>query len=122
VTLAARIFTEQPVVSDPEMIASIERYQHEWRDRIWLLREKTAEEIWRTAKDLVILRHLIAGDADGWRWNESELPLRDYYANSLLTFAEVKQRGWPDAPRVAQAFQPVPPPPEAQAGKPALHG
>ena len=33
---------------------------------------------------------------DAWQWNPREILLRDYYANSLLTFDEVKQRGWPE--------------------------
>jgi glycerol-3-phosphate O-acyltransferase len=96
VTLAAHIFRDQTVVSEGEMIAAMERQQRQWHHRVWLLREKTAEDIWRAAKDVVLLRHLVVGDESGWRWNESELPLRDYYANSLLRFDEVKQRGWPD--------------------------
>ncbi|HEX2120517.1 MAG TPA: hypothetical protein VHL59_02645 [Thermoanaerobaculia bacterium] len=33
---------------------------------------------------------------DAWRWNPDELLLRDYYANALMPFAEVKKRGWPE--------------------------
>jgi uncharacterized protein YkuJ len=33
---------------------------------------------------------------DAWQWNPNEILLRDYYANSLLTFDEVKRRGWPE--------------------------
>ena len=42
---------------------------------------------------------------DVWRWNPDELLLRDYYANSLLTFDEVKFRGWPERkPRIGEAL------------------
>jgi len=44
------------------------------------------------------------GESDGaWRWNPGELMLRDYYANSLLTFEEVKRRGWPERKRDEKA-------------------
>ena len=33
---------------------------------------------------------------EAWRWNPGETLLRDYYANSLMTFDEVKRRGWPE--------------------------
>ena len=33
---------------------------------------------------------------EAWQWNPRETLLRDYYANSLLTFDEVKRRGWPE--------------------------
>jgi hypothetical protein len=36
---------------------------------------------------------------DAWQWNPRELLLRDYYANALLTFEEVKRRGWPERKR-----------------------
>ncbi len=83
-----------------------------WSQRLWLLREKTPAEIWKAARQVLELRHLIVpdeqwrddlfedGDApvleDAWQWNPDELMLRDYYANSLLSFEEVKRRGWPE--------------------------
>ena len=33
---------------------------------------------------------------EAWQWNPREILLRDYYANSLMTFEEVKGRGWPE--------------------------
>ena len=36
---------------------------------------------------------------DAWRWNPEQLLLRDYYAGALLTYEEVKQRGWPERRR-----------------------
>jgi hypothetical protein len=36
---------------------------------------------------------------EAWQWNPNESLLRAYYANSLLTFDEVKQRGWPERPK-----------------------
>ncbi len=95
-------------LTDSAIAEAIERERH----RLWLLREKTGEEVWRTAKRVLELRRLIEpaqrwrsdlfeGEGlpvleDAWQWNPNELLLRDYYANSLLTFAEVKQRGWLD--------------------------
>jgi glycerol-3-phosphate O-acyltransferase len=112
VTLLARIFTDHSnePLTDTEIIESIDRYRETWRDRVWLLREKTGEAIWRAARPVVELRHLIQ-PAERWRsdlfegdsvpiieeasqWNPRETLLRDYYANSLMTFEEVKQRGW----------------------------
>lgn len=107
VTLAARVFAQRGVATDAEMAEAIDRE----RERLWLLREKTAAEVWREAKWILELRRLIQpaarwrsdlfeGDGvpvveDAWQWNPDEILLRDYYANSLLTFAEVKKRGWP---------------------------
>ena len=113
VALAARIFGEsREPLTDSEMIERMHRCLEQWSDRIWLLREKNGDEIWRTARRILELRRLIEpaqrwrsdlfeGEGvpvleDAWRWNPSEILLRDYYANSLLTFAEVKQRGWPE--------------------------
>ena len=75
-----------------------------------LLREKSGAEAWRAARQILELRRLIQpaqrwrsdlfeGEGvpvleDAWQWNPDQFLLRDYYANSLLTFAEVKQRGW----------------------------
>jgi len=115
VALAARIFGEsREPLTDSEMIERMHRCLEQWSDRIWLLREKNGEEIWRAARRILELRRLIEpaqrwrsdlfeGEGvpvleDAWRWNPSEILLRDYYANSLLTFAEVKQRGWPERP------------------------
>jgi hypothetical protein len=33
---------------------------------------------------------------EAWQWNPRETLLRDYYANSLMTFEEVTQHGWPE--------------------------
>lgn len=116
VTLVARIFGEQArPLTDTEIVAEIARYQHEWRDRSWLLREKTAKEIWKTARQVLELRHLVVPHEqwrsdlfeesglpvieDAWQWNPSQLLLRDYYANALMPFAEVKRRGWPERKR-----------------------
>ena len=114
VTLLARIFAEHPdePLTESEIIDAIERYRDSWRDRVWLLREKTGETIWRAARPVVELRHLIQpaerwrsdlfeGSGvpiieEAWQWNPRESLLRDYYANSLMTFAEVKGRGWPE--------------------------
>src|SRR5437016_4735030 len=102
-------------LTDEEIIAAMDGYRAEWRDRVWLLREKTGAEIWKLAKKILELRHLIEPaerwrsdlfDGSGvpvieeaWQWNPSERLLRDYYASSLLTFADVKRRGWPERPK-----------------------
>jgi glycerol-3-phosphate O-acyltransferase len=116
VTLAARIFAEQKTpVTDGEMVAAMDGYRERWRERPWLLREKNGAEMWRAALPVLELRHLIQpaprwrsnlfeGDGvpvveEAWQWNPDELLLRDYYAGSLLTYAEVKQRGWPERKR-----------------------
>jgi len=89
------------------------------RDRPWLLREKTPKEVWKAARHVLGLRHLIVpveqwrddlfdrGGVpeieDAWQWNPHQRLLRDYYANSLLTFDEVAQRGWPERPSLVGA-------------------
>jgi len=106
---------------DTAGIAAIDRRRTEWRDRIWLLREKTGAEIWRLARKILELRHLLVPaerwrsdlfDGSGvpvieeaWQWNPNEKLLRDYYANSLLTFAEVKRRGWPERPKSREQIE-----------------
>src|SRR5262249_2870139 len=111
VTLVARIFAEaKHALSEGEIIAEIARYQDERSARVWLIRETTAAEIWRAALPILELRHriepaprwrsdLFEGEGvpiveEAWQWNPKEVLLRDYYANALLTFAEVKRRGW----------------------------
>ncbi len=113
VTLAARIFSESlDPLTDDEMIGRMDGYRERWRDRVWLLREKNGDEMWRAARRILELRHLIepaqrwrsdlfAGEGvpvveEAWQWNPAEALLRDYYANSLISFAEVKKRGWPE--------------------------
>ena len=85
--------------AEAQIVAAIETYRRTWKDRVWLLREKSASDIWRAAKEVLVLRHLIDVVVGGWRWHPAQLALRDYYANSLLTFDEVKQRGWLDRRR-----------------------
>jgi hypothetical protein len=126
VTLAASIL-DQPH-TDEEIVAAIDGYREKWRDRVWLLREKTGAEIWRLAKSILELRHLVQPaerwrsdlfDGSGipvieeaWQWNPNETLLRNYYANSLLTFEEVKRRGWPERPKSREQI-------EAQAARAA---
>src|SRR4029077_13355548 len=96
VTLLARIFAEHPdePLTEREIIDAIDRYRETWRDRVWLLREKTGETIWRAARPVVELRPLIEpaerwrsdlfeGSGlpvieEGWKWNPRETLLRDY--------------------------------------------
>jgi glycerol-3-phosphate O-acyltransferase len=121
VTMVASIFTKHPVLTDDEMLAEIESVRDAWGARAWLLREKTPKELWKAAKQVLELRHLIVRVdrwrdelfedrggmpeiEDAWSWNPKQHLLRDYYANALLTFDEVKRRGWPERkPRPAPA-------------------
>ena len=113
VALIARIFAEaKGPLTDAEIIAAADRYRDAWRDRVWITRERSGAELWKAARNVLDLRHLIEpaeqwrsdlfdGEGvpvleDAWQWNPKELLLRDYYANSLLTFDEVKKRGWPE--------------------------
>src|SRR5438093_4976546 len=51
VTLAARIFAEsREPLTDAEIVARMDRYRDQWRERVWLLREETGEEVWGYAK------------------------------------------------------------------------
>jgi glycerol-3-phosphate O-acyltransferase len=96
VTLVARIFQEHESLTDEEVLAAIASYRERWHDRVWLLREKSPADLWRAARDVLTLRHLLVESEGKWAWAAEEKPLRDFYASSLLTFAEVKQRGWPE--------------------------
>lgn len=103
VTIVAKIFAEREGgVRDAEMLQAIARYRDEQRSRTWLLREKTPEELWGAARKVLELRRLIALDGERWHWSGDALLLRDYYANSLRTYDDVKLRGWSEkAPRSA---------------------
>jgi glycerol-3-phosphate O-acyltransferase len=113
VTMVASIFTKHPVLTDEAMLIEIEKVRAEWGERAWLLREKTPKELWKAAKQVLELRHLLVRVdqwrdelfedrggmpeiEDAWRWNPDQRLLLDYYANALLTFHEVKRRGWPE--------------------------
>jgi glycerol-3-phosphate O-acyltransferase len=109
VTLVARIFAaHEGPISEEVIVAEIDRHREQWHDRHWLLREKTGAEIWSLAKKLLTLRHLVEQTPGGWRWNPGERLLRDYYANSLLTFEEVKRRGWPERPKAGAQVSRLP--------------
>ena len=112
-TLAARIFSEsREPVTDAEMVARMDGYRDRWRDRIWLLRENNGTDMWRYARRILELRRLITpaqrwrsdlfeGEGvpileEAWQWNPDQILLRDYYANSLMSFDDVKKRGWPE--------------------------
>jgi len=100
--LGEGVCARKPVVTDGEMAAGI---GGSWP----LLGEKNGEEVWIAAKRILELRRLIQpaqqwrsdlfeGEGvpvleDAWQWNPNEIPLRDYYANALRPFAEVKERG-----------------------------
>jgi glycerol-3-phosphate O-acyltransferase len=115
VPLVATIFSRRKVLTNAQMMEEIAALHAAWSARPWLLREKTPPEIWKAARQVLELRHLIVpveqwrddlfdgGGApeleDAWQWNPDELMLRDYYANSLLPFEDVKRRGWPERKR-----------------------
>jgi len=103
VALVARLFTQRETWSDAEMCEALERERAAFSDRVWLTREKTGAEIWKAAREILSIRHLIAEKDGVWSWNADEPMLRDYYANSLLTFEEVKRRGWPERKRDEKA-------------------
>jgi glycerol-3-phosphate O-acyltransferase len=105
VTLVAAIFRKHPVLTQEQMLVELERAREEYRDRPWLLREKTPKELWKAARQVLELRHLITPVEqwrdelfeerggmpeleDAWTWNPRELLLRDYYANALVPFAK----------------------------------
>ncbi len=94
VTLVAKILSERSEAGEGEIVQAIDAYREQWRDRVWLLREKTGAEVWRAARDVLELRHLIESREGRWHWTDDGQMLREYYANALLTFREVKQRGW----------------------------
>src|SRR6266852_3674995 len=81
VTLAARVLSQSDrALTDAEMAAAIDRQRSEWRDRVWLPAEKSGEEIWVAAREILLLRRLIeesAGEGAGaplrWRWNADEI-------------------------------------------------
>jgi glycerol-3-phosphate O-acyltransferase len=112
VTLVARILRESAgPLTERQIVDAVERYRAAWRERVWLLREKTGAEVWTAARNVLELRHLIEpaeqwrsdlfdGDGvpvleDAWQWTPGQLLLRDYYANALMTYEEVRARGWP---------------------------
>jgi glycerol-3-phosphate O-acyltransferase len=112
VPLVATIFARKNVLTNRQMHEEIARLREEWRDRPWLLREKTPAEIWKAARQVLELRHLIVpveqwrddlfdgGGApeleDAWQWNPDEKTLLDYYTNALIPFEDIKRRGWPE--------------------------
>ena len=111
VTLTARVFADaagRSEISEQEIVAAIERYRNAWGERMWLLRERSASDIWRAAREILLLRHLIEVVIGGWRWNPEQPLLRDYYSNALLTYEEVRRRGWPERQRDSQAIHGTP--------------
>jgi glycerol-3-phosphate O-acyltransferase len=112
VSLVATVFARQEVVTEEEILRQLASLREELRDRPWLLREKTPKEVWKVARHVLELRHLIVpveqwkddlfdrGGVpeieDAWQWNPHQHLLRDYYANALLPYEAVKRRGWPE--------------------------
>lgn len=120
VSLVARAFTRRTVLTDREMVRELDALREEYRERPWLLREKTSAEVWQSAKNILGLRHLLVPVEqwrddlfdeggipvieDAWQWNPNEILLRDYYANALLPYEDVKRRGWPERVRDEQVI------------------
>jgi glycerol-3-phosphate O-acyltransferase len=102
VPIVARMFRERQAdepLGEMEIISGIDDVQREFSKRLWLTREKSAREIWEAAHNVLELRHLVVKRESGWRWNPDEILLRDYYANTLIPYREVRERGWPDRRR-----------------------
>lgn len=115
VTLVATLFRGHAMLSESEILRELAVLREAWRDRPWLLREKTPQEVWKAARQVLELRHLIMpaerwrddlfdrGGApqleDAWQWNPQQHLLRDYYANALMTFEDVRARGWAERKR-----------------------
>jgi glycerol-3-phosphate O-acyltransferase len=108
VTLVASVFRRRPVLTQEQMLEELAREREQWRDRPWLLREKTPKEVWKAARQVLELRHLIMPVEqwrdelfedrggmpeleDAWTWNPREHLLRDYYANALVPFGELSR-------------------------------
>ncbi|PYQ28627.1 MAG: hypothetical protein DMF56_15440 [Acidobacteria bacterium] len=121
VSLVATLFARNGVMTEEQIFAGIAQLREEWRARPWLLREKTPKEIWRAAHFVLTLRKLIVPVdqwhddlfdqggigtiEDAWEWNPEEKLLRDYYANALVSFEDVKRRGWPERGSKAQRLK-----------------
>ncbi len=107
VTVVARILADSEPLSEQRIVEEIARYQAEWQHRVWLTREKTPAEIWQRARGILELRRLLSAEGDSWSWSREERMLRDYYANSLLPFQDVKRRGWPERAAGETARRPL---------------
>ncbi|MEO6487487.1 MAG: 1-acyl-sn-glycerol-3-phosphate acyltransferase, partial [Thermoanaerobaculia bacterium] len=56
VTLLARVFADhadRSEISEQEIVAAIERYRVSWSERLWLMREKNAADLWRAAREIL---------------------------------------------------------------------
>lgn len=101
VTVVARLFANANGgrLASATIVNAIDAWKGATPGRRWLFREKGGEEIWEAARAVLELRDLIEETPEGWRWREEETLLRDYYANALMPFDEVKSRGWPERPQ-----------------------
>jgi glycerol-3-phosphate O-acyltransferase len=103
VTLVATVFRTKDVLTQEQMLNELAKLRETWRNRPWLLREKTPKEVWKAARQVLELRHFIAPVEqwrdelfeerggmpeleDAWQWNPEQLLLRDYYANALVRY------------------------------------
>jgi glycerol-3-phosphate O-acyltransferase len=107
VTMVATLFSRnagQPL-NNAKILEGIDALRVEWGERVLLIREHTADEIWRSARLVLELRRLIELTAAGWIWNGDEELLLRYYANALIPYEQIKARGWPERKR-SDGFQP----------------
>ncbi len=99
VTAVARLFANaagEPL-EEEAIVAALDAWKRTSSGSKWLLREQGAAGVWDVARGVLELRGLIDRTGTGsWRWRPGEEMLRDYYANALLGFDEVKRRGWPE--------------------------
>jgi glycerol-3-phosphate O-acyltransferase len=100
VPVLAKVFhdrREDEPLGEMEILSGIDDVQKQLSSRLWLTPEKTPREIWKAARHVLELRHLIVRRESGWYWNREQSLLREYYANSLVPFDQVPPR--PRAPR-----------------------
>jgi len=105
VTLIASIVRDlgPNLIAESTLVGEIANRHEQWKNRIWLLREESPQRIWEAGREVLMLRRLMEQENGGWRWKPDELLLLDYYANSLIPYSEVKRRGWPESPKLAEA-------------------
>jgi Glycerol-3-phosphate O-acyltransferase len=94
VPVVAKIFRDasSAVLSERQIVDAIRQYRDASHERVWLMREREPEDIWEAARSVLELRRLVEKVDGGWQWAPQELLLRDYYANSLVTYVESKSR------------------------------
>ncbi len=94
VPVVATIFRQVGLcgLSREEILQKISAIQHETEERAWHLRDSGADRIFEAARHVLELRHLIREREGLWWWNPEEIAIRDFYANSLVSFDEAMRR------------------------------